>query len=193
MPPRRVRRVVAVYCFFWDHASPDPPVGHPPRFIAPAGGPPARVRPTAHHISGVQVPIQAEATGLVSKPNCVAVRRGGEQGGGELAARRRTNVMRRDGSASNRAEANLPKRSQPPQGGQRHGRNGADQDLDEIRGVGGGGTSGRCGAWTGDTCQHQCPATGADRDQRRHSTVEGGERRWREGRQEGRDVEDRTP
>jgi len=114
-------------------------------------------------------------------------------GGGELAARRRTNVMRRDGPSSKRSRANLPRRSQPPQGGQRQGRRGAGQDFDEIRGVVDGGTLGRCGAWTGDTCWHQCPVTGAGRDQRRHSTAPGGESRFREGRQEGRDVEDRTP
>jgi hypothetical protein len=37
------------------------------------------VRPTAHHINGVEVPIQVKATDLVSESNCIVVRHCGEQ------------------------------------------------------------------------------------------------------------------
>ena len=43
------------------------------------GGTPVPVRPTAHHINGVEVPIQVKATDLVSESNCIVVRHCGEQ------------------------------------------------------------------------------------------------------------------
>ncbi len=45
-----------------------------------AGWKPAVVRPTARINSEVQVLAGGEASAPVSEPNCVAVRRGGEQG-----------------------------------------------------------------------------------------------------------------
>ena len=45
-----------------------------------AGEQPAVVRPTAHINNKVQVLVGGTASAPVSNPNCVAVRRGGEQG-----------------------------------------------------------------------------------------------------------------
>ena len=67
--------------------------------------------PISARIRGVQVPIQAEAL----RPGIRAQLRHREvpwrAGGGELVARRRTNVIRPDGPVSTRARANLPRRS----------------------------------------------------------------------------------
>ena len=71
-----------------------------------------RVRaPNSARIGGVQVPTQATGT----SPGIQAQLRFRENpwraGGGERMARRRTNVIRRDGSASKRARASLPRRN----------------------------------------------------------------------------------
>jgi hypothetical protein len=67
--------------------------------------------PISARIRGVQVPTQAEAL----RPGIRAQLRRREvpwrAGGGELVARRRTNVIRPDGPVSKRARANLPRRS----------------------------------------------------------------------------------
>ena len=98
--------------------------------------------------------------GLVSEPNCVAARRGGEHGGGERMARRRTNVIRRDGWASERAGGESALKRSPGFFSE------AAVDLrlvhakeePQIHGVVDDGTSGRCVTWTGDTCRRQSSA-----------------------------------
>ena len=69
------------------------------------------MRPTAHASERCKSSPRPMASGLVSEPDCGFREEPWRAGGGELAARRRTNVIRRDGSASKRTGTNLSKRS----------------------------------------------------------------------------------
>ena len=137
------------------------------------------MRPTAHIISEVQVLVGGEASAPVSEPNCVAMRRGGEQGEEKSVARRSTNVIRSDEQASRRAKV------KPSTG---HGAVVCDEG-EPVKAhtlVIGRLTTGRWEVGVRGLGISVCISAGsprADRRQRRHSTVEAGESRWREGRQ----------
>jgi hypothetical protein len=151
------------------------------RTILRAGETPAFVRPTAHHISRVKVPTQAEALRPGIRPRLRRREAGWRAGGGERTARRRTNVIRRDGAASQRTTA-----KPTPFGGTATMTSGLPMKawsrsvawlttgrLDGVeRGLG-------TPAWI------SARATGSCRDQGCHSSEEGGESRWSEGHQEG--------
>lgn len=95
-------------------------------------------------------------------------------------------MIRRDGSASQRTEANLPRRSQPLEAGDSMHRDELPmrQCMRSVAWL----TTGRldgvvCGL--GTPAWISARATGSCRDQRCHSSDKGGESRWSEGHQEG--------
>jgi hypothetical protein len=146
-----------------------------------AGETPAFVRPTAHHISRVEVPTQAEALRPGIRTRLRRREARWRAGGGERTARRRTNVIRRDGSASLRTVA----KPTPYSGGSDH-----DDGLPMkawSRSVAWltTGRSEDAARGLGTPACISARATGSCRDQRCHSSVEGGESRWSEGHQEG--------
>ena len=69
------------------------------------GSAPAPVRPTAHDISGVRVPIRAEALRPGIRTRLRSREATWRAGGGERTARRRTNVIRPHDQASWRVQA----------------------------------------------------------------------------------------
>jgi len=141
-------------------------------------------------IVGCESPPGRRHSGPVSKPNCVAARRGGEHGGGEPAARRMTNAirLRKLVSLRNMSETrtgDVPERAIGPYDRRPEGLPAKGRAV--VSAVGGDGTSRSARMWTGESCpdNERRPykvATGSS--QSRHSTVETGESRRREGRQE---------
>ncbi len=136
---------------------------------------------------GCESPPGRRHSGPVSKPNCAAARRGGEHGGGELAARRITNAIRLRELVSLRSmcetrTGDVPAVAIGPYDRRPEGLPAKGRAV--VPAVGGDRTSGRACMWTGESCPERERMAAPGSSQSRHSTGEAGESRWREGRQE---------